>query len=43
MVIICSYTKPEVARRVLDGGYVMVEDTKVAVKEMDGLPVIFKN
>ena len=43
MVIICSYTQPEVARRVLDGGYVMVEDTKVAVKKMDGMPLIFKN
>ena len=43
MVIICSYTKPEVARRVLAGGYVMVENSKVAVKEMDGQPVIFKN
>ena len=43
MVIICSYTKPEVARRVLAGGYVMVENSKVAVKEMDGQPVIFRN
>ena len=43
MVIICSYTQPEVARSVLAGGYVMVKDSKVAVKEMDGKPVIFIN
>ena len=32
------YTKVMVARRLLDIGFVMVGDTKVAVKEMDGKP-----
>ena len=39
--IICSYYEPEVARELLASGYVMVGDAKVAVKEMDGQPVIF--
>ena len=39
--IICSYYEPEVARRLLASGYVMVGDAKVAVKEMDGQPAIF--
>ena len=41
--IICSYTEPEVARRLLASGYVMVGHAKVAVKEMDGQPAIFNN
>jgi len=37
------YTEPEVARRLLASGYVMVGHAKVAVKEMDGQPAIFNN
>jgi len=37
------YTEPEVAKRLLTAGYVMVGHAKVAVKEMDGQPAIFNN
>jgi len=37
------YTEPEVAKRLLCQGYVMVGHAKVAVKEMDGQPAIFSN
>jgi len=37
------YTEPEVARRLLSCGHVMVGHAKVAVKEMDGQPAIFNN
>ena len=41
--LIFSYTEPEVAKRLLTAGYVMVGHAKVAVKEMDGQPAIFNN
>lgn len=37
------YTEPEVARRLLSSGFVMVGHAKVAVKEMDGQPAVFSN
>jgi len=37
------YTEPEVARRLLAAGYVLVGHAKVAVKEMDGQPAMFTN
>jgi len=37
------YTEPDVARRLLSSGYVMVGHAKVAVKEMDGQPAVFSN
>jgi len=37
------YTEPEVARRLLAAGHVLVGHAKVAVKEMDGQPALFTN
>jgi len=37
------YTEPEVARRLLSQGHVMVGHARVAVKEMDGQPALFNN
>jgi len=37
------YTEPEVARRLLSSGHVMVGHAKVKVKEMDGQPAQFSN
>jgi len=37
------YTEPDVARRLLSSGFVMVGHAKVAVKEMDGQPAVFSN
>ena len=41
--LICSYTEPEVARRLLSQGHVLVGHARVAVKEMDGQPALFNN
>ena len=38
-----SYTEPEVARRLLSQGHVLVGHARVAVKEMDGQPALFNN
>ena len=40
---ISSYTEPEVARRLLSQGHVLVGHARVAVKEMDGQPALFNN
>ena len=40
---VCSYTEPEVARRLLSQGHVLVGHARVAVKEMDGQPALFNN
>lgn len=37
------YTEPEVARRLLSQGHVLVGHARVAVKEMDGQPALFNN
>jgi len=37
------YTEPEVARRLLSAGHVLVGHARVAVKEMDGQPALFTN
>jgi len=37
------YTEPEVARRLLAAGHVLVGHARVAVKEMDGQPALFTN
>lgn len=37
------YTEPEVARRLLTAGHVLVGHARVAVKEMDGQPALFTN
>ena len=37
------YTEPEVARRLLAAGHVLVGHARVAVKEMDGQPAMFTN
>jgi len=37
------YTDPEVAKRLLSIGHVMVGHAKVKVKEMDGQPAVFNN
>ena len=42
-MFLCRYTEPEVVRRLLSAGYVMVGHAKVSVKEMDGQPAIFSN